>query len=172
MPASPVAPSAGAVPSATDAPRPAAVAPARPAPRPAPLPVLPDGRHPAYLTDVGVAGATVEFDLLRYLATDEEREAYEAAHPSEYGGDGDGESPFRNDNSRLRRLPVAPDLWAVVQQSGAVGCDGPHTLDFAALAANLRARDPGIGRPLGSNPFWLTVRHGTVVALDEQPCAG
>jgi hypothetical protein len=162
----PAPPTSAAAPVAA-APAPAAVAPA---PAPKPEPVLQDGRHPVYLTDVDVPGSTVEFDLLRYLATDEEREAYEHSHPSEYGGDGYYESPFRNDNGRLRRLPVAHDVRIVVQRSDGAMCDGRHSLDFAGLSENVR----GLGVPghLGVNPFWLTVRHGAVVALDELPCMG
>jgi hypothetical protein len=159
--------SAAAPVAAAPAPAPAAAAPA---PAPKPKPVLQDGRHPVYLTDVDVPGSTVEFDLLRYLATDEEREAYEHSHPSEYGEDGHYESPFRNENPRLRRLPVAHDVRIVVQRTDGATCDGPHSLDFAGLSENVR----GLGVPghLGVNPFWLTVRHGDVVALDEVPCMG
>jgi hypothetical protein len=167
--AAPTTSETSAVPVAPAAPaaRPAAVAPA---PRPAkPRPVLVDGRHAVYLTDVDVHGSTVEFDLLQYLATPEEREAYEQAHPED--ADEYYESPFRNDNSRLRRLPVMRDITVLVQQSGNLGCDGEHLMDFAAFSDNIRGRSHALGR-LGGNPFWLTVHDGTVTALDETPCAG
>jgi hypothetical protein len=165
VPVAPAAPAAGG--SAAPAARPAVVSPA---PQPAkPRPVLADGRHAVYLTDVDVHGSTVEFDLLQYLATPEEREAYEHAHPEEE--DEYYESPFRNDNTRLRRLPVMRDITVVVQQSGILGCDGEHLMDFAAFSDNIRPRSHQLGH-LGSNPFWLTVHDGTVTALDETLCAG
>ncbi len=166
-PTSAAAPVAAAPAPTAAAPAPVAAAPAL---APTPEPVLQDGRHPVYLTDVDVPGSTVEFDLLRYLATDEEREAYEHSHPSEYGQDGYHESPFRNENPRLRRLPVAHDVRIVVQRTDGATCDGPHSLDFAGLSENVR----GLGVPghLGVNPFWLTVHHGDVVALDEVGCMG
>jgi hypothetical protein len=134
-----------------------------------PGPVLEDGRHPVYLTDIDVPGSTVEFDLLRYLSTDAERETYASSHP--HHGDASHGSPFGNDNPRLRRLPVMPDITVVVQQSGPEGCDGEHMMDYAAFSENLRGRSYEIGH-MGTNPFWLTVHGGTVVSLDEMPCAG
>jgi hypothetical protein len=153
---------------------PAAAAPAdgrssAPAARAVPAAVLQDGRHPVYVTDIDVPGSTVEFDLLQYLATDEEREAYEHSHPED--GENYPESPFRNDNPRVRRLPVMPDLAVVVQQTGPEGCDGEHMMDFAAFSENLRGRSHGTGH-LGPNPFWLTVHDGTVTGLEELPCMG
>ena len=162
-----------APPTSVTSPAPAAPAAggpsAAPAPRAVPAAVVQDGRHAVYLTDVDVPGSTVEFDLLQYLATDEEREAYEHSHPED--GEDYPESPFRNDNAQLRRLPVVPDLVVVVQQTGAEGCDGEHMLDFAAFSENLRGRSYVTGR-LGTNPFWLTVQDGTVVALEELGCMG
>jgi hypothetical protein len=144
--------------------------PAAPASQPSiDRPVLEDGRHPVYLTDIDVPGSTVEFDLLQTLHTDEEREAYAREH-HEHGDPSHG-SPFRNENPRLRRLPVMPDIAVLVQQTGPDGCDGEHMMDFAALSENLRGRSSEIGR-LGTNPFWLVVHDGTVLELHEMPCAG
>jgi hypothetical protein len=134
-----------------------------------PLPVLEDGRHPVYLTDIDVPGSTVEFDLLQALATDAEREAYASSHA--HDGDPSHGSPFRNENPRLRRLPVMPDIAVAVQQSGREGCDGRQLMDYATFAGNIRARSYDIGH-MGTNPFWLTVHGGTVLALEEMPCAG
>jgi hypothetical protein len=166
--------------STSPAPVAAAAAPAAPAPAvpaavaPAPTtppPVLPDGRHAVYVTDVDVAGSTIEVDLLQYLATPEEREAYYAAHPEEEEEEY-YESPFRNDSNRLRRLPVLADITVgVVQQVGVPECGGPYFMDFAVFSENVRSRSYGTGR-LGPNPFWLTVHDGTVTALDEVGCAG
>jgi hypothetical protein len=164
-------------PPTTDAPAPAPAAATPiaattpPAPAPAPEPILPDGRHPVYLTQIDVAGSTVEFDLLQYLVGDA-AEAYEAAHPDEYGeGDDYDESPLHNDNPRLRRLPVAADARVFVQ-GREYTCGGPHTTTFAALADYLgRNTAPGSGH-LGNQAFWLTVQDDIVVDVEEAPCAG
>jgi hypothetical protein len=153
--------------------------PATPAPlpeqEPEPEPVMADGRHPVFLTDVDVDGGTVEFDLLQYL-TEAEQAAYRAAHPTGEGGCGcDEGGPIRNDNPRLRRLPVAPNLRVLVQGSSSGTCDGPRTLGVADLPGHFlngdRDYEPDGGH-LGFNAFWLTVDHDTVVGLEEMSCAG
>jgi hypothetical protein len=145
------------------------------APEPEPEPVMADGRHPVFLTDVDVDGATVEFDLLQYL-TDAEQEAYKAAHPTEHAGCGcDDGGPIHNDNPRLRRLPVAPDMRVFVQGSTSGTCDGAHTTTFSVLPGYLFNGDhdyePGTGH-LGFSAFWLTMDHDTVVDIEELSCAG
>jgi hypothetical protein len=144
------------------------------APRAEPEALLADGRHPVFLTDIDVDGQTVEFDLLQYL-TGAEQEAYEAAHPTEYGGCGcDDAGPIHNDNPRLRRLPVAADLRVFLQGSTSSSCDGLSTATFAAFPGYFSNGDhdyePDSGH-LGFNAFWLTVDHDTVVDIEEMSCA-
>jgi hypothetical protein len=139
-------------------------------PAPVPEPVLGDGRHPVYLTEVDVAGATVEFDLLQYLVG-ADAEAYEAAHPSEYvPGDDYSESPFHNDNPRLRRLAFSQEA-AVLLQGESVGCgiNGSRRIGFAELPDHLDSPIPG---RLGLSVFWLTVQDGNVIYIEETQCAG
>ena len=152
-------------------------APTAPEPEPEPEPLMADGRHPVFLTDVDVDGGTVEFDLLQYL-TDAEQEAYKAAHPTHHGGCGcdDDSGPIHNDNPRLRRLPIASDLGVFVQGSTTGICDGAHPTTFAALVSYLsddggHDYEPGTGH-LGFSAFWLTVDHDTVVDIEEVSCAG
>ena len=164
-----VAQPASANPPATPAP------PAPPAPpEPEPEPVLADGRHPVFLTDIDLDGHTVEFDLLQYLAV-AEPEAYRVGHPNGDAGCGcDDDGPIHNDNPRLRRLPVTSDIHVVVQGSAPGTCDSPHTTTFAALPGYFPNGDhdyqPDTGH-LGYNAFWLTVDHDTVTNLEEMPCA-
>jgi hypothetical protein len=144
------------------------------APEPAPAePVMADGRHPVFLTDIDVDGGTVEFDLLQHL-TGAEEEVYEAAHPNEYADAGDYDhSPLHNDNPRLRRLPVANNARVFVQTMTA-GCDGPHAIAFAALPAyfnNVNSYETSSGH-LGARSFWLTVNNDTVTDIEEMQCAG
>jgi hypothetical protein len=171
------APVIAAAAPATTTPGPRAVPPPAPAPTPAPAPlpppepehVLPDGRHPAFLTDIDAAGSTLQFDLVQYLDSEAAEQAYEAAHPREAGLCGCDEGPIRNDSHRLRRIPVAPGLAVTLQGRGAALCGYPRTVAYAALADDLRGRSPAPDR-LGINGFWLTVRHGEVVGLDEMGC--
>jgi hypothetical protein len=156
-----------------------AAAPAAPEREPEPEPVMADGRHPVFLTDLDVDGGTVEFDLLQYL-TGAEEEAYQDAHPhpTHPGGCGcdDHSGPLHNDNPRLRRLPIASDLPVLVQGSTTGMCDGAHPTTFDALISYLtddggHDYEPGTGH-LGSSAFWLTVDHDTVTDIEEVGCAG
>jgi hypothetical protein len=134
-----------------------------------PEPVLADGRHPVYLTDVDVTGGTVEFDLLQYL-TGDAAEAYEAAHPDEYDDEYD-HSPLHNDNPRLRRLPVASDALIVVQGTTAEVGGEAHTIAFADLLSYFGDAERHDGH-LGYQAFWLGVHDGTVETIEELQPAG
>jgi hypothetical protein len=149
-------------PAAAAAQQPAAAAqpPAREAAA-APSPVLEDGRHPVFLTGLDATARTLEFDLLQYLAEVPEHEP-----GPECGCDDDDH--LRNESSRLRTLPVAPDAAAYVQ--GGPGGPGWEHVAFADLPAHL---GPAGGGPpealrIDSSLFWLTVRDGTIVAIEEE----
>jgi hypothetical protein len=127
--------------------------------------VLEDGRHPAYLTGIDVAGRSVEFDLIQFLTGDEATAAYDEAHPDDPGGP-PNDYFIINDNPRLRRLPVADDVVVTV-----LDWDGgfqPFVVAFADLPAELAGRPVLDGGGLGVNPFWLTVDDDTVTAIEEQ----
>jgi hypothetical protein len=127
--------------------------------------VLADGRHPVYFTGFDVAGSTVEFDMVQYL-TGAEARAYAEAHEDEFGDDY-YDNYVVNDNPRLRTLPVAGDVGITVLQT-AQGTGNPHAISFGELPGYV-GPDQGYSTPhLGSAVFWLTVRDGTVVTIDEQ----
>jgi hypothetical protein len=127
--------------------------------------VLADGRHPVFFTGFDVAGSTVEFDLVQYL-TGDEAHAYAEAHEDEYGDDYYDQYVV-NENPRLRTLPVAGDVEITVLQT-AESTNSPHAITFRELPGYV-GPDQGFATPhLGANVFWLTVRDGSVVAIDEQ----
>jgi hypothetical protein len=136
-------------------------APPRPAPRPEPI--LHDGRHPVFLTDLDITGSTVQFDLVRYLTGDAARD-YGEKH--EYDpGFFQYDNYTINDNPRLRRLPVTSGLPVTVLRTMHSAID-PHPIPFADLPGYVDDIDsPG---HLGGSIFWLTVRNDSVVAMEEQ----
>jgi hypothetical protein len=166
------APEAAASPKTGPAPVAApAAAPAPSTPPPVPEPVLADGRHPAFLTDIDVSGGTLQFDLVQFL-TGEAAQAYVEDEYEEDGGEGEPpefEYDFLivNENSRLRTLPVDPGVEITVLRTPASAAD-PHPIAFADLRAYLDEIPYGTADHLGSNVFWLTVRDGRVVAMEEQ----
>jgi hypothetical protein len=148
-----------AAPGTTDAVTPAPTS----APTPTEAPVLVDGRHPVFLTGLDAGGRTVEFDLIQWLTGEAAREAYTAAHPDDPGYP-PNDYFIVNDNPRLRVLPVAGDVTVTVLEHGFE----PMAIAFEELPAFV-ADDlvPG-DASLWHNPFWLTVRDGTITDIDEQ----
>jgi hypothetical protein len=137
-------------------------------PAPAVDELLEDGRHPTFLADLDVTARAVTFDLIQFLTGDEAIAAYEEDVPDDPDPGPPNDYWIRNVNPRLRTLPIAPDATVTVVRLGEPsGADGvPWTLD--ELPAHLAlGTDVPAGR-LGSNPFWLTVEDGVVVAIDEQ----
>jgi hypothetical protein len=121
-------------------------------------PVLDDGDHPAYITKVDDANDRIVVDVIQVFNDDEAVKAAIA----------DGESPaqakyltgwVRNENPRLRTLPLAADLK--VDLLGACeesGSDREAVL--TRLAANAKRK--------GSYYFMLTVSDGTVERIQER----
>jgi hypothetical protein len=164
------APSVSTLPPATgtasDAPEVEAPAPAPVAAVPEAAVVLEDGRHPALLTDIDVAGRTVEFDLIVYLTGDEAFAAYTEDHPGEPDGYANDYYTI-NENPRLRRLPVAHDVPVTVLRTASSSIS-PHPIAFADLPGYVGIDNESAVDHLGQGVFWLTVSDGTVAAIEEQ----
>lgn len=122
---------------------------------------LDDGRHPAYLTSVDVAGRTLTFDVIQFLTGSEATTAYQAET-------GETDTPpndyfIVNENPKLRTAPVSS---GVTVQLVRLADDSDADLDpgtWDELPAYLA--QPGIQE---FSPFWLTVSGGEVTAIEEQ----
>jgi hypothetical protein len=145
-----------------DQPPAATAAPATKAPTPAggtdsqPV-VVPDGRHPIFVSSVDPNRRTISFDLVQfYWGDDATREAakddQESPPPNEYY--------IRNINPRLRTLAVRADAGITVNSLG-FGSQADHPVSLAKLATLTRPNDDW-------PPFWITVHHGQVVKIAEQ----
>jgi hypothetical protein len=130
-------------------------------------PVLADGRHPVYLVELDVPGGGVTFDLIQFLTGDEAITAYREDTPEDPEGDPPNDYFIRNDNPRLRTLPVADDVAVTVVRLGEASGAGSVPSSFEELPDHLAEQPPAEGR-LAWNPYWLTVEQGEVVAIDEQ----
>ncbi len=119
--------------------------------------MLPDGRSPVILTSIDVAHRTITFDLIElYLGT-------QAAVEWKKDNPGQTEVPplnghyMRNNNPKLRTLPVAAGV--VVKVLNESGDPVPGTvISFADLASY---RD-------FNSVFWLTVKGGEVTLFEQQ----
>jgi hypothetical protein len=160
------APAAGPTPVPPQGDDPVGVTPAAaPVDAPEPESVLEDGRHPVALTDVDVAGATVEFDLVQFLTGDEANSAWAEQHPTEPPG-APNDYLVVNDNPRLRTLPVVSGVPVTVAYLDPRG-EESSPITFAELPGYLSRYDSGASEYSG-NTFWLTVHDGTIVDIHEQ----
>jgi hypothetical protein len=156
---------AATAPSTTDADAGGGAATTAPPTSPSGEPVLEDGRHPVYLTDIDKADRTVEFDLIQFLTGDEATAAYIEDNPDDPGGP-PNDYYIVNDNPRLRRLSVAENVEATVLDWE--GGFKPQVIAFADLPAQLAADLVPDDDRIWPSPFWLTVNDDTVTAIEEQ----
>ena len=156
---------AATAPSTTDADAGGGAATTAPPTSPSVEPVLEDGRHPVYLTDIDTAARTVEFDLIQFLTGDEATAAYIEDHPDDPGGP-PNDYYVVNDNPRLRRLWVAENVQVTVLDWE--GGFEPEVIAFADLPAQLAADLVPDDDRIWTSPFWLTVNDDTITAIEEQ----
>jgi len=148
-----VAPAAAATPTAG---QPATAAAAAPATAGQPV-VLADGRHDAFVRKVDSGRGTIVLDVVQVFhdqaavaaAVEDGKPRADAQYLQDY---------VRNQNSRLRTLPLASDVR--VNLLG--GCEEPKP-DQQALLAKL-ASNARLG---GAYYYTVTVKGGTVRQLDE-----
>jgi hypothetical protein len=135
-------------------------------PIPSASPVFADGRSAVYLTGIDVTHRTLTFDLIEFLTGDAAKKAWQKANPNS-GQDGpDNDYFIVNDNPRLRTLPVAATASVNVLKNGG-GSPESYAVSLANLPGYLAQAKPD-DRRLSYNPFWLTIRNGQIVRIDEQ----
>ena len=146
-----------------------AAAPTTPAaPAPSSSPVLADGRNAVYLTGLNAGGRTVSFDLIEFLTGDAATARWKKEHPENPDGP-DNDYMVVNNNKKLRTLPVAADATCLVLAT--LGSTDTKKIGFAALPAFLKQQHKGIALTppqIAALPFWLTVKDGSVVKIEEQ----
>ena len=127
-----------------------------------------DGRYIAYVheVDAGADPATVLFDRAEFL-TGDAANRYARDHGLETPVPND--NLIVNDNPLLRLMPLAPDVEIdVIDYSRcSSACE---RLDAGAFADLLTMSKPfADGVHMGpAAPYWLTIRGGTVVKIEEQ----
>ena len=137
--------------------------PPSPTPRvlrvPAPRPVLADGRYDSYIRTVDSRRNRLVVDLVQVLDGQAARDAAiadgMARDKAQYLG-----VYVRNQNPRLRTLPLARDLRLDLRGGD---CEAPRNHQLAKLAADARA----MSGPIHTYYFTLTVRAGAVHQVQE-----
>jgi hypothetical protein len=150
-PAAPVTPAAA--PPVTPAPKPPILVPKPPTPTPTP-PVLADGHYDAYIRTVDPARNRLVVDLVQVF---HDQAAVDAAiadgKPREVAQVLD--VYVRNQNPRLRTLPLARDLRLDLRPGD---CEAPISKQLITLAAHARS---------GAYYYTLTVTGGAVHRIQE-----
>jgi hypothetical protein len=132
-------------------------------------PVLADGRHPVYLTDLDLPRRTVTFDLIQFLTGAEATKVWAKQHPDDPEGP-PNDYLIVNDNRRLRTLPIADRAEVTVVQTGAASGGVTNVqISLGDLPGHLARQKPEtVDDRLSYAPYWLTVRSGQVTRIEEQ----
>ena len=133
--------------------------PGRPPRVPAPRPVLADGRYDSYIRTVDSHRNRLVVDLVQVFDGQAARDAAiadgMARDKAQYLG-----VYVRNQNPRLRTLPLARDLRLDLRGGD---CEAPLNHQLTKLAADARA----MSGPIHTYYFTLTVRAGAVHQVQE-----
>ncbi|MGA5299786.1 hypothetical protein ACPCHT_07650 [Nucisporomicrobium flavum] len=111
-----------------------------------------DGRWPAYVTAVGEG--TLTMDLVEFLTGDKAAKEWKKRYPGESDETPPNDYFIVNDNKKKRTLPLASKVPVLVT-------DGDATADTEVGVAGLKKR-------LEHTLYWLTVKDGKVVKVQEQ----
>ncbi|UQU62321.1 hypothetical protein COUCH_25195 [Couchioplanes caeruleus] len=111
-----------------------------------------DGRWPAYVT--AVSEGTLTMDLVEFLTGDKAAKEWKKRYPGESDETPPNDYFIVNDNKKTRTLPLASKVPVLVT-------DGDATADTEVGVAGLKKR-------LEHTLYWLTVKGGKVVKVQEQ----
>lgn len=137
-------------------------------PTPSVAPELEDGRHFGFVRSVDPSELELVFDLAYFLQGEEANEAAaergdEVPVPNDYY--------IINDNPRLRTLVLASDVSLDLLDWNRC-CDELFEGDLEAFATAFDRGEPfeseGFIYQGPASPYWLTVRDGEVVRVEEQ----
>jgi hypothetical protein len=101
-------------------------------------------------------------DVIQFLNGEEARVAYEE-ETGDPGGPPD-DYYIKNENARLRTLPLDADVQVTIDPDGG----RPTMIALADLPDQLASGPVDANGKVWYDPFWLTVEHGAVTAMEEQ----
>jgi hypothetical protein len=131
-----------------------------------PSPELKDGRHFGYIESIDLEAplGTVVFDVAYFLTGEE---ANQAAAEDGYPTPVENDYYIVNDNPGLRTLLVSPDVTIRLVDWG--HSTGLSSADPQRFEQSFALDGYPLGRYKGRfSPYWLRIRGGVVVAIEEQ----
>lgn len=134
-----------------------------PSPSASASPALADGRSFVFVKKVSTGGGgSVRFDLAYFLTGQAASDAAKA-HGDEYPPPND--YYIVNDNPKLRTLAVSPDV-VVHAYDWNHCCDTYTSISFADWAAHVKS--PSLQWHGTNSPWWIVVKGGIIVKIEEQ----
>lgn len=130
------------------------------------VPALADGRYPVMLSALDLDAGFVELDVVAWLTGDEARAAWLEQHPEDPGGPPNG-YVIANDDVTIRALPLGDGVAVRILRSGPAGVEH-QVATIAELRDHLADNIDPDGTWLTYSPYWIDVRGGEVVMLEEQ----
>jgi hypothetical protein len=130
-------------------------------------PALPDGRHVGFLETIGATQKPPKLviDVVQFFtgpAADAAAKEDGALPPGEEHVPND--IYLRNETDRWRMLPIDPGTTVSLSSYPFGQIDGPLVVPLGRFA---KIFENGKGA-VRYNPYWITVRDGIVIAIDEQ----
>jgi hypothetical protein len=152
---------ASPTPVATSAPPPS------PAPFPSASPALAEGRSFGYIKSVDAASSTLVFDLAQIFTGDAANKAAQEDGVIGPGESIDNDYYIRNVNPKLRTVPLSPAVQiSIIEWTNC--CEHTLSPDIATFAQAFPGPGPTDDFHGPTSPYWLTVRNGAIVKVEEQ----
>ncbi len=130
---------------------------------PSSSPALPDGRSFVFVKKLRGTppDATMTFDLAYFLTGDAANQA-----AAEHGDETPVPNDYFivNDNPKLRTLPMSPTV--AIEVIDWTNCCEPTSVPYTDWAASLT--DPTDALHGTESPYWITVKDGQIVKIEEQ----
>jgi hypothetical protein len=138
-----------------------------PSPSPAASPILAEGRSFGIIKSVDASYGTLVFDLEQFFsgaAADKAAQEDGVIGPGEHV---DNDVYIRNVNPMLRTVPISSDLQIdLIQWSNC--CEHTFSPNLATFAKAFPGPGPTDDFHGPSSPYWLTVKDGVIVKIEEQ----
>jgi len=135
-------------------------------PTSAPSPILSEGRSFGYIKSVDAGGLTLVFDLAQFFTGEA---ANVAARQDGVIGPGetiDNDAYIRNVNPKLRTVPISPGVTISIVHW--TSCCDSIASDLTTFSHAFPGPGPTDDYHGPNSGYWLTVKNGVIVKIEEQ----
>lgn len=154
-------------PATSPSPTPTAASAPPPSPSPSASPILAEGRSFGIIKSVDAANSELVFDLEQFFSGDAADKAAQEDGVIGPGEHVDNDVYIRNVNTKLRIVPISSDVDIVLIKWSNC-CDHTFSPQLARFAQAFPGPDPNEDFRGPSSPYWLTVKDGAIVKIEEQ----